>query len=98
MPVHRVVILGNKAMVVPPVLAVDRNDSVTFEADGADVVITFNDSRTPFGTSSLAVAANTVSPIQTAGQRGVYPYAVWCVGTPGHSATGNSDPIIIIKR
>ena len=99
MAVHRVVILGNKAMVVPPVLAVDRNDTVTFEARWCGGGYHIQRSRHAFWHSKSGGSSRyRQCGLKNAGQQGVYPYAVWCVGKPGHSASGNSDPIIIIKR
>jgi len=96
---HRIVILGDRAKVVPGAVIVAANDTVTFEAQNTKAVVTFNDVKGPFRKSSVIVAANSVSAPETVtGAPGVYPYSVWCEGSPGRSASGDSDPIIIIRR
>jgi plastocyanin len=96
---HRIIMLGDKGKVVPAAVIVEVGDTVTFEAQNTDAVVTFYDVQKPFRKPSLTVPANSVSaPEAVTGAPGVYPYSVWCAGAPGRSASGDSDPIIIIKR
>jgi len=96
---HRIIILGDKGRVVPAVVIVGANDRVTFEAHHTVAVVDFHVERGPFGEAKLKVDPIGTSASQTvSGEPGVYPYSVWCDGPPGRSASGDSDPIIIIKR
>ncbi len=96
---RRIVILGKAGKVVPAALIVGQGESVIFEAVDTRVDITFHDDTSPFDVRSLRIEAEKVSePHKVTGTPRVYPYSAWCIGNPGHSAQGGSDPIIIIKR
>jgi len=96
---HRIIIMGDRGKVVPAAVIVEVDDTVSFEAQNTDAVVTFHDLNKPFRRPSLTIPANGVTtPEAVTGAPGVYPYSVWCVGGPGRSASGDSDPIIIIKR
>lgn len=97
---HTVVILCDRGKVVPAVLVVGRDDTVSFEAIGGGAEVTFH------GTLPLGVQAITLGkrdeyasgPHQVEASAGIHAYSVWCPGVPGRSAQGDSDPIIIIRR
>ncbi len=96
---HRIIILGDRGKVVPAVVIVGQDDTVTFEAKFAEAVVNFFDVLKPLRAASLPIPADSVAkPEPVTGGPGVYPYSVWCTGSPGRSAAGDSDPIIIIKR
>ncbi len=97
---HRVVILCDRAKVVPAVLIVGEDDAVSFEIYGTRVEVTFHCTNVPL--VSARVELDSERPVSQAlkviGKPGVYPYSVWCCGPAQRSAQGDSDPIIIIKR
>jgi hypothetical protein len=95
----RIIILGGRGKVVPAASIVGPDDTVTFEAQSTEAVVTFPDMQRPFRRASIAVPPDSVStPEAVTGLPGVYPYSVWCSGSPGRSASGDSDPIIIVRR
>jgi hypothetical protein len=95
---HTICILGSARKVKPGAEIVAIGDRVFYQAFDTSGWIIFPEDRCPFDQARIPVPRDGSSPaVAVVGRPGAYPYTVYLVEANSF-ASGDSDPIIIIKR
>jgi hypothetical protein len=94
--------VGDICTVAPGDVVVAKDYTINFvNLTGADIIIQFSEAglfSTPLpDKDKITPAAGHWPAVVASGERGFYPYAVYCERTKSF-AVGGSMPIIIIKR